>query len=59
MISDEKRKRAYVGGDYASYWLRSPNASYANYIYQVEATGALYGFANAYNKAGVLIEISF
>lgn len=59
MTSGDMRKRAYVDGDYAYYWLRSPNASYASYIYQIDSNGALYGFANAYNEAGILIEISF
>ena len=59
MTSDDMRKRAYVDGDYASYWLRSPNASYTNYIYQVTANGELYGFSTAYTKSGILIEISF
>ena len=59
MTSDEMRKRAYIDGDYSSYWLRSPNAAYANYIYQVDENGKLYGFSNAYTKSGILIEISF
>lgn len=59
MTSNEARKRSYVGGNYDYYWLRSPNATYSTYIYQVSDTGELYGFALAYNKSGVLIEISF
>lgn len=59
MISNQMRKRSYVDGNYENYWLRSPNASYSSYIYQVDAEGALYGFSNPYNKAGVLIEVSF
>ena len=59
MTSDSMRKRSYVDGDYAYYWLRSPNVAYASYIYQVDADGKLYGFANAYNTSGILIEISF
>lgn len=58
MISNDARKRKYDNGAYANYWLRSPNASYANYVYQVDENGAMYGFANAYNSAGVLIEVS-
>lgn len=58
MISNSMRKRAYVDGDYAQYWLRSPNASYANYIFTVNANGEPYGFVNATSKYGVLIEIS-
>lgn len=59
MISDDMRKRKYDNGAYANYWLRSPNAAYTNYIYQVDENGAPYGFSNPYNSAGVLIEISF
>lgn len=53
------RKRAHDGGDYAGYWLRSPNTSYASYMYTVDADGNLYGFIGATNKLGVLIEIAF
>lgn len=59
MTSNDMRKRAAVDGDYAYYWTRSPNVSYANYIFLVDANGEDYGFANAYNDYGVLIEISF
>lgn len=59
MATNEDRKRAYDGGDYASYWLRSPNASYSNYVYQVNTSGKLYGFTSPSSEAGVLIEISF
>ena len=59
MTTNETRKRAYDGGDYASYWLRSPNVEYDYYVYQVNASGSLYGFTNPYNEAGILIEISF
>ena len=59
MTTNDSRKRAYDGGDYAKYWLRSPNASYTNYVYHVQADGSLYGFSNAYSEYGVLIEISF
>lgn len=59
MISNDMRKRKYDDGTFASYWTRSPNATYANYVYQVNENGEMYGFSNAYNNAGVLIEISF
>ena len=60
MTTNDMRKRAYDGGDYHSYWLRSPNASYANYMYQVDESGNLYGYnyPNATKGSGVLIEIS-
>lgn len=59
MISNDMRKRAYDGGNYGSYWLRSPNVAYANYLYTINIDGDEYGFINASNKLGVLIEISF
>ena len=63
MTSNEMRKRAYVDGEYANYWTRSPNYSatngYTNYIYQIDSSGADYGFVYANNTAGILIEISF
>ena len=59
MSTNDSRKRAYDGGDYAKYWLRSPNASYANYVYYVDTEGKLQGFANPYAEHGILIEISF
>lgn len=58
MTTNDARKRAYDGGDYASYWLRSPNVSYTNYVYQVDEDGKLYGYNYPTSKAGVLIEIS-
>ena len=59
MISDAMRKRAYDGGEYAPYWLRSPNADYSNnYVFRVDANGSVSGFSIASNKFGVLIEIS-
>ena len=58
MISNDMRKRAYDGGNYASYWLRSPNAS-SNWMYTINENGELYGYTPASSKIGVLIEISF
>ena len=52
-------KRAYRNGEYAAYWLRSPNASYSNYVWQINASGEAYGYQSPYYEAGVLIEISF
>lgn len=60
MTSSEERKRAYVDGDYAQYWLRSPNTYNAKYIWTIDANGDTQGYVNpSYNKHGVLIEISF
>ena len=59
MTDNDSRKRAYNNGKVGSYWLRSPNASYANYVYQVNDSGKLYGFSTPSYDAGVLIEISF
>lgn len=59
MINNEARKRAYVDGDYVQYWLRSPNVEYANYIYTVNSSGEMYGYVNAPETHGVLIELSF
>ena len=58
MLDEEDRKRAYDGGDYASYWLRSPNAT-SNWMYTVNEDGVPYGFSPMSGKAGILIEISF
>ena len=58
MISNDMRKRAYDGGNYASYWLRSPNAS-SNWMYTINENGEPYGYTPASSKIGVLIEISF
>ena len=57
--TNESRKRAFDGGDYNAYWLRTPNVGYANYIWRVEADGQTQGIANATTPYGVLIEISF
>ena len=57
--TNDTRKRAFDGGDYNAYWLRSPNDKYANYIWRVEDTGKTEGITNATNELGVLIEISF
>lgn len=59
MIDDDDRKRAFIDGDYNSYWTRSPDIRYASYIHNVTETGNIYSFVNANAKLGVLIEISF
>ena len=58
MNTNSSRKRAFDGGDYDEYWLRSPNVDYANYIWRVDANGQTQGIDNASTKHGVLIEIS-
>ena len=57
--TNDSRKRAFDGGDYAAYWLRSPNAGYPNYIWRVESNGSTEPIMNATASLGVLIEISF
>lgn len=59
LSTNESRKRAFNNGDYGTYWLRSPNVSYANYVYRVNADGSMYGYTVPYYASGVLIEISF
>lgn len=59
MINDDSRKRAFIDGDYNSYWTRSPDIRYSSYIHNVTETGNVYSFVGANAKLGVLIEISF
>ena len=59
LTTNDSRKRSYVNGDYGDYWLRSPNASYDNYVYRVDSNGSIQGITVASNNLGVLIEISF
>ena len=59
MVRNEDRKRAFDGGDYNAYWLRSPNVGYANYIWRVESDGQTQGITNANTALGVLIMLSF
>ena len=58
MTTPESRMRAYDGGDYASYWTRSPNDQYTSYVWQINEAGKLYGYTSPYYDAGVLIEVS-
>lgn len=58
MNTNESRRRAFANGSYSAYWLRSPNATSASYVYQVESDGKLDGFNLANYEAGILIEIS-
>ena len=59
MGTNDSRKRAFDGGDYNDYWLRSPNVDYTSYVWRVDKDGATQGIANATASHGVLIEISF
>lgn len=57
--TNDSRKRAFDGGDYNAYWLRSPNVQYTNYIWRVDESGYVQPITNATTSLGVLIEISF
>ena len=59
MSTNDSRKRAFDGGDYNAYWLRTPTVGYANYIWRVEAGGNTESITNAQTSLGVLIELSF
>ena len=59
LTTNDSRRRAFDGGDYEEYWLRTPNVGYANYIWRVDENGATQGITNATSSLGVLIEISF
>lgn len=66
MGTSSARKRAFDGGDYNDYWLRSPytsnvtsGATYANYVWRVDNSGETQGITGATARHGVLIEISF
>lgn len=59
MTTASARIRKYVDGTVGTYWTRSPNVSYSNYVFRVDNTGALYGYAGATNECGILLEISF
>ena len=66
LSTNSSRRRAFDGGDYNSYWLRSPSAGYANYIWRVDEDttiaqnkGSTAEITNATSNLGVLIMISF
>lgn len=59
MIAADNRKRADASNVYYSYWLRSPFATYNDYILAVNSVGEVYGFQNAPTSYGVLLEICF
>lgn len=59
MSTNDARKRAFDGGAYNQYWLRSPNAQYEKYVYRVDEDGSTQSITSANSSLGVLIEISF
>ena len=75
MASNKQRIREFRYGydndnvdAYNSYWLRSPNIAYQNYVWTVnenyanhnsDAMGSTSGFNTANTSNGVVIEISF
>jgi hypothetical protein len=66
LSTNDSRKRAFDGGDYYDYWLRTPNISYPNYIWRIGdgdgeggVAGSAQGVTNATTSLGILIEISF
>lgn len=58
MTGNDMRKRAYVDGDYYSYWTRSPNIEYT-YMWTVNENGEMYGFSGASDTLGVVIQLCF
>lgn len=73
MSTQQNRRREFRYGfdndnidAYESYWLRSPNIAYANYVWNVNENyqtdtnkGTTSGFNTANTRHGVVIEISF
>lgn len=59
MTTNSARIRKYEDGTANTYWTRSPNVAYSNYVWRVNADGTLYGYSSPNYEAGVLIEISF
>ena len=59
MNTNDSRKRAFDGGNYNAYWLRTPNVGYANYVWRVDEGGSTQGITNTSTSLGVLIELSF
>jgi hypothetical protein len=63
LTTDSTRKRAYVDGEYATYWLRSPSvpswSSTKYYVFAVQSSGSVYEINTPTTEHGVLIEISF
>ena len=59
LSTNDSRKRAFDGGDYNAYWLRTPTIGYTSYIWRVESGGNTESITSPTNNLGVLIEISF
>ena len=59
LTTNDSRKRAFDGGDYNPYWLRTPNIAYSSYVWRVENNGQTQEITSANSNLGVLIEISF
>lgn len=57
--TNDSRKRAFDGGTYNAYWLRTPNVDYENYVWRVDESGYTQPITSATTSLGVLIEISF
>lgn len=62
LSNDEARKRSFDGGDYNSYWLRTPTVGYSYYVWRVNESGqvtATQGVTSPSDSLGILIMISF
>lgn len=59
LSTNDSRKRAFNEGNYNSYWLRSPNVGYINYVYRIQEDGSVQPITAANSEHGVLIQISF
>lgn len=58
ITSDATRLRKFDGGKANAYWTRSPNASYQNYVWQINADGSENGYQYALYESGILIMFS-
>lgn len=58
LTTNDSRKRAFDGGGYNAYWLRTPNVNYSSYVWRVENDGQTQEITSANSNLGVLIEIS-
>ena len=59
LSTNSSRMRINDRGEYARYFLRSPNVTSDSYVYRVNPDGSMYGFVIPYYTAGILVEISF
>ena len=54
-VNNSVRKKTKVGEtDAVSYWTRSPNVSYAEYVYSINSDGDPVGFSYPYQEYGIL-----